>query len=180
MVSTIHKAKGREFDAVHLLIGGKVLNDEERRMLYVGLTRAKNELYIHYGGDTFDAFAQVPGVTQSYDTRGFSEPDEILLQMGHRDVVLDFFKGKREVISNLRSGQRLSFRETYLTAETRGRTVTVAKLSKAGAVKLRKWREKGYEIEDVTLRFVVLWKGAGDDQETPIILPDVRLVVKGR
>ncbi len=180
VVSTIHKAKGREFDAVHLLVADEVLNDEERRMLYVGLTRAKDELYIHYGGNTFDAFSQVPGVTQSYDTRSFSEPDEILLQLGHRDVVLDFFKGKRDVIPNLRSGQRLSIRETYLTAETGGRTVTVAKLSKAGAAKLQKWREKGYEVAEVTLRFVVLWKGADDDRETPIVLPDVRLALKER
>ena len=46
-VSTIHKAKGREFDNVYLLDGGFITDDtntEEARVWYVGCTRAKNEL----------------------------------------------------------------------------------------------------------------------------------------
>ena len=46
-VSTIHKAKGREFDCVYLLdsrFSPNVTNTEEARVWYVGCTRAKNEL----------------------------------------------------------------------------------------------------------------------------------------
>ena len=46
-VSTIHKAKGREFDAVYLMLSGNTaISDEEKRKLYVGMTRAKDSLYI--------------------------------------------------------------------------------------------------------------------------------------
>ena len=43
VVSTIHKAKGREFDDVYMLVSNKYPdNDELRRRYYVGMTRAKN------------------------------------------------------------------------------------------------------------------------------------------
>ena len=48
-VSTIHKAKGREFDTVFLLdskFTPAADNTEEARVWYVGCTRAKKELYI--------------------------------------------------------------------------------------------------------------------------------------
>jgi superfamily I DNA/RNA helicase len=47
-VSTVHKAKGREFDAVYLLDSDFSPDDgstEEARVWYVGCTRAKAELY---------------------------------------------------------------------------------------------------------------------------------------
>ena len=41
-ISTIHKAKGREFDSIYLLLDHVPLqSDADRRKLYVGLTRAK-------------------------------------------------------------------------------------------------------------------------------------------
>ena len=47
MVSTMHKAKGREFDHVYILLAEHpTTTDEERRKLYVGMTRAKETLYI--------------------------------------------------------------------------------------------------------------------------------------
>ena len=54
-VSTIHKAKGREFDNVYLLLSDAYpINDEEKRKIYVGLTRAKNQLHIHCNFSLFD------------------------------------------------------------------------------------------------------------------------------
>lgn len=47
-VSTVHKAKGWEFDSVYMLMNNVRINaDEDRRKIYVGLTRAKSKLYIH-------------------------------------------------------------------------------------------------------------------------------------
>ena len=49
LVSTIHKAKGREFSNVYLVLNNCVIRtDEVRRLLYVGCTRAKNNLYVLY------------------------------------------------------------------------------------------------------------------------------------
>ena len=47
-VSTIHKAKGREFDAVYLIDGDfsvKANDTEEARVWYVGFTRAKKQIH---------------------------------------------------------------------------------------------------------------------------------------
>ena len=57
VLSTVHSAKGQEWEAVHLLnvadgnfpsefaTGRPELIDEERRLLYVAMTRAKSELH---------------------------------------------------------------------------------------------------------------------------------------
>ena len=54
VVSTIHKAKGREFDNVYMLISDNYVKDASlMRRYYVGITRAKNRLFIHTNGDCF-------------------------------------------------------------------------------------------------------------------------------
>lgn len=106
-VSTIHKAKGREFDSVYLLLAHvPVENDADRRKLYVGMTRAKENLYIHCNTDIFDA-CQFPAVETLADPTAYPPPAELTLQLTLRDVVLDFFKGKKARILRLRSGDPL-------------------------------------------------------------------------
>jgi DNA helicase-2/ATP-dependent DNA helicase PcrA len=58
VLSTVHSAKGQEWEAVHILnvadgnfpsefsTGRAELIDEERRLLYVAMTRAKSELHV--------------------------------------------------------------------------------------------------------------------------------------
>ena len=58
VLSTVHSAKGQEWEAVHLLnvadgnfpsefsTGRPELIDEERRLLYVAMTRAKSDLHL--------------------------------------------------------------------------------------------------------------------------------------
>src|SRR5690606_24269470 len=53
-VSTIHKAKGKEFDHVFIMLERFVLTtDETKRQLYVAMTRAKRHLTIHMNTDFF-------------------------------------------------------------------------------------------------------------------------------
>jgi len=59
VLSTIHSAKGLEWEAVHVLAlydgnfpadmsaGSRENVDEERRLLYVALTRARRQLYLY-------------------------------------------------------------------------------------------------------------------------------------
>lgn len=172
-VSTIHKSKGREFDSVYMMLKdahGK--NDEERRKLYVGMTRAKSNLFIHANTDLFAKYI-LPDVIHVADSNDYSEPSEIVLQTTHRDVVLDYFKNKKELIFDLRSGTALKIDDVYLSAELHGRDVRVAKFSKTFVEMLEKLKNKGYAPTSSEVRFIVAWKGEEDDQETPILLTDI-------
>ena len=73
-VSTIHKAKGREFDTVFLLIKNtNIINDAEKRRLYVALTRAKESLFIHCNTDIFNKYS-IEGVIKKVDTTVYDDP----------------------------------------------------------------------------------------------------------
>ena len=91
-VSTIHKAKGRELDNVYLLLSDAYpINDEEKRKIYVGLTRAKNQLHIHCNFSLFDDM-NLDYVDVQHNDIDYDEPNEIDLMLTHRDVYLDFSK----------------------------------------------------------------------------------------
>jgi ATP-dependent DNA helicase RecQ len=176
-VSTVHKAKGREFDRVFMLIGNNSASlgsADDRRRIYVGLTRARNELYIHYNGSAFDGF-DVPGAERLVDSAYYREPDEIMLQLTYKDAVLDYFKNRKTDILKLRSGAELRLDGEYMTADVNGRAARVLKLSKAGALRIGEQRRKGYEPYRAEIRFIVAWKGENDCSESAVILADLYL-----
>ena len=174
LVSTIHKAKGRQFDSVFMLLNGyDFSSDEKKRVVYVGMTRAKSRLHIHTNTSFFDQF-DLPFLQRKADDTQYPEPTEITLELGHKDVVLDFFKWKTKVIPRLRSGDPLTLDGEYLmTCEPR--PVNAAKLSNACRAKLTELSEKGYAVQRAEVRFVVWWKGKEDENETLIVLPSVFL-----
>lgn len=175
-VSTIHKSKGREFDTVYILFkNASVTNNEEKRKLYVALTRTKESLYIHCNTNVFSQYF-VDGVIKTDDMTEYNEPSEISLQLSHKDVVLSYFMDKKEIILNLRSGCNLEISDSFLSAEVKGRTVRVAKFSKAFSEKLEKLKNKGYEPVGANIAYIVAWQGEEDENESAIILPIVRFV----
>ncbi len=174
-VSTIHKAKGREFDRVFLLLKDmKIRNDEEMRRIYVGMTRAKRELYIHSGMDLFSSCP--PGIEMKTDCVSRDAPSEITLQLTHRDVVLSFFQNKKNTIRRLWAGMPLRISLPYLTTEADGRMLRAAKLSKSGLERISKLHEKGYRDQSASIRFIVAWKEKENPAECWVILPDFTMI----
>lgn len=174
-VSTIHKSKGREFDSVYMLLNGnKGKNDEERRKLYVGMTRAKRNLYIHTNTDLFNNY-QMPDIVRNTDRNQYGEPKKLSLQLTYKDVYLDYFKDKKPLLFSLNSGQALFVNTPYLCAEKRGEKDKVARFSKAFIEKLNNLRRKGYEPCSANVRFIVAWKGEQDENETAVLLADMEL-----
>lgn len=172
-ISTIHKSKGREFDSVYLILSGtQFQNDEEKRKLYVGMTRAKKALYIHCSKALFSNM-NVSGTEKISDPEIYDEPTERIVQMGHRDVFLDFFKGKKREIFQLQSGYLLFVKKGYLTAECGGKKFKVVKFSKNGQKKIDMLAQRGYFPFEAFVRFIVAWKGMNDEEETAVILPDI-------
>lgn len=179
-VSTIHKAKGREFDAVYMLLQNRIDDtDEERRVLYVGMTRAKSSLYIHCNGainHTIFKGVSLAGAKLVADPVTYGESAELLVQLTHKDVFLNFFKDKQAIINTLRSGNAL-FLNKYgnLCVQETGRLKPIVVFSQAFRASLAGWTAKGYSLVSAEIQFIVSWKGKDDDKETFIVLPSVKL-----
>jgi ATP-dependent DNA helicase RecQ len=180
-ISTIHKAKGREFDCVYMMMSSLPLNsDENRRKLYVGMTRAKNELFVHYTNDLFNGVKLSEGIQKIEDKNDYGEPQEVGIQLTHKDVFLDYFKEKGDVIANLRSGDNLQMENEYLSAVVGGKLTKVVRFSKICIEKINNLKQNGYEYSNAFIRFIVLWKGKTDGKEASIILPEIHFVKTGQ
>lgn len=152
-VSTIHKAKGREFDNVYLLSpipDGREVNDT--RTYYVGLSRAKRNLYL------------VPNPHIQYSS--------ISIALSMRDVWLDFFKGLKDIVLHLRSGDSLQYNEGYLQNE---QGINIAALSASGKGKLKAWTDKGYVVTSVKVSYTLAWKPQNSNTEYAVCLANVVL-----
>ena len=175
VVSTIHKAKGREFDDVYMLITEpQHLTDEVLRRYYVGATRAKERLFIHTDCPAFDS---MPANEHHICQQQYGMPDEIILQLSHRDVNLSFFKSRKKEILALRAGQELRFSNNYFY-DFRS-DIPIAQLSQKMQFDLRLWAEKRYEVIAASIRFIVAWrpKDAPKEEEHAILLIDLTLKV---
>lgn len=173
VVSTIHKAKGREFNDVYMLISDNhVKNSHLIRQYYVGITRAKNRLFIHTNGDYFNNL----NASRYYlDQKQYSIPEEIVLQLSHKDVNLGFFKERKQEIIALRGGNSLTYNDFMLYNST---GIPVAKLSLKMQKTLSEWKERGYKVKSASVRFVVAWKpkdAQKNESETAVLLADLLL-----
>lgn len=172
-VSTVHKSKGREFDSVFMLLDNvKADTDEERRKLYVGMTRAKNNLHIHYNNDIFDDI-EPNGAEKIFDERLYDRPDEIVVQLTHKDIFLDFCKGKRNVILNAKSGEELIIRGNTLYMLRNEKIYPVVCFSRKFKDEIAAQARNGYYPIKAKVRFIVAWKGKEDVEETAVILPEI-------
>ena len=172
-ISTMHKSKGREFDNVYMLINHMDReNDEEKRKLYVGMTRAKNRLHIHYFGDIFDRFTEYASESE-VDWHTYPKPSELILQLSHKDVYLDFFKDKKKLILRLKSGNHLTVKYNRLYVQTNGEQLPVVQFSSKCNESIKQLIQSGYVPYDVVIRFICAWKGKEDTEEVAVILADI-------
>ena len=174
VVSTIHKVKGREFDDVYMLISDSYVKDDHlMRRYYVGMTRAKNRLFIHTNGDCFNHLS----VDQYHvDQRQYDMPEEIVLQLSHKDVNLGFFKDRKQEVLALRGGDSLIYSNFFLYSPSTDKPM--AKLSSKMQETLSGWEQRGYKVKSASVRFVVAWKSKDapkDEAETAVLLADLML-----
>lgn len=156
-VSTIHKAKGREFDTVYLLSpvpDKKDVND--MRAYYVGLTRAKKNLYL------------VTNPPVQYTS--------ISIALDMHDVWLDFFIGRKDIVLRLRSGESLQFNDGYLLNK---QGINIAALSATGKKKLKNWTDKGYEVTSAKVSYILAWHPIESATEYAVCLANLILTKVG-
>ena len=152
-VSTIHKAKGREFDNVYLMSAipdGR--NVDEMRAYYVGLTRAKRNLYL------------IPNPPTEYSS--------ISIPLNMRDVWLDFFKGRKKLVLQLRSGDSMQYNDGYLLNE---QGINIAALSASGKDKIKTWSDKGYQVTSAKVSYILAWRPQDSESEYAVCLPNIIL-----
>lgn len=171
-VSTIHKAKGREFDNVFLMLESFSLGTVEAvRQLYVAMTRAKGNLTIHYNGNYLDTI-----ITESLEQIENSEdhlpPRLLALQLTFKDVWLDFFRNPQNLqrIRQLNSGDELIF-DGEGCRNSAGKPVL--NFSQRFKSQLESIKQKGYTPEKARIRFIVYWLKEGTEQEVRIVLPEL-------
>ena len=176
VVSTIHKSKGKEYDSVYILLNrlGQ-LSDEKRRAIYVGITRAKKNLRVHYSDKGLFENIDAEGVVKECDDGTPNRLENVIVQLSHKDVVLDFFLDKKPLVCQLRSGTVLEVDGNYLVASLNGYHARVAKFSQGFVHKLSELVLKGYQPQFAKIRYVVAWKKEGETQEAAVVLPDLYL-----
>ena len=177
VVSTIHKSKGREFDDVYMLITDPLHpTDDVMRRYYVGMTRAKQRLFIHTSSSIFD---RLPADQRRGDQYSYDMPEEIVLHLSHKDVNLGFFKTRKREVLSLRAGEHLRFDNNYLYSLMTN--LPVVQLSQKMQADLISWDKRGYTVSSSTIRFIVAWRpkdAPKEEKEHAVLLLDLCLTKK--
>jgi len=174
-VSTIHKSKGREFDRVFLMLDNfNTATEESKRLAYVAMTRAKEHLTIHTNSGFLDNLKldAMENVMHTKIQEPRVAPNEIYIQLTHKDIWLDFFSDKQTLVSALMSGDTLAV-NAQGCATANGQTLLtfsqqfVGQLARLGA--------RQYNIAGAKVNFVVYWLKEGAKEEIQIVLPELYL-----
>ncbi|MFK7693052.1 3'-5' exonuclease [Paenibacillus sp. HJGM_3] len=170
LVSTIHKAKGREFDHVFLMLDQfNVGTEEALRQLYVAMTRAKRNLTIHYNGRYLD-FIRTDHLQTVDEDQACLPPAQLAVQLTYRDVWLDFFLSCQPLISQLNSGDVLTV-DGDCCRNAKGQAVV--RFSKQLLNKIEALKKKRYEPTLAKIRYIVFWQKENVDYEVRVVLPEL-------
>lgn len=169
-VSTIHKAKGKEFDNVFVLLENFTLTtDETKRPLYVAMTRAKTNLTIHLNSTFLDNLT-ADNLERIENKEIHLQPNELAMHLSLKDVWLDYFINRQFFISELKSGDSLTIKGDECL-DTKGNSVV--KFSKQFVGQIETMKAKKYELKSAKVNFIVYWKKEETEQEIKIILPEL-------
>lgn len=173
-VATIHKAKGMEFDHVVILLNNFYLHtDEAKRQLYVGITRAKKSLTIHYNNDYFSVqrnyrFRMVEKLQYINDNSDYEASNCIVKQLRHKDIFLSYFYKLRKAVEHLKSGDKLLLDDAGCLD---GEGNRVMYFSKQFQGDLQKMKQKGYQPVNACVDYILYWEEDGKGEEVQIVLP---------
>ncbi len=170
IVSTIHKAKGKEFDNVFLLLNDfNFSSDDKKRQVYVALTRARKNIFVAHNGRYMEQFA-TEQMSATSDTKTYLPPGHLTRQLGHKDVVLGYFRYVAHRVNRITNGQALSIKEDGLANEDGELVLKFSKLFRDDLIKIE---EDGYKFKSAIVNFLVYWKEKESQEYIKIILPEV-------
>jgi len=170
-VSTIHKAKGKEFDNVFLMLDNfNAETDEAKRQLYVAMTRAKQNLTIHLNSSLLDNQLSLENLQYIEDRNEYAQPGEIAMQLTYKDIWLDYFLNRQYLVSQLMSGDILTLNNDECL-NSNGQSIL--KFSKQFMIQLENLKANNYNLKSAKVNFIVYWLKEGEEQEVKIVLPEL-------
>jgi len=163
-VSTIHKSKGMEFDKVILVVNQAPTTDEDIRLYYVGMTRAKNELTILRQGN--NSLNKQGFAKYHFDDTEYVQNEKVVtLIMGLADIYLDFKRNNNYM--ELLAGDSIGI-------EMRGNARTLCIVHKRQVIgflsqkfhqKVQQYLNENYTVHNAIIDFVVLWHHSDTGEE---------------
>ena len=178
-ISTMHKSKGHEFEHVVLLLDDfKVVTEEQKRLLYVAMTRAKKTLVIHYAGTYLrrcgkPSEGMVPYLDYEYDETLYPESGLLVFQMGLKDVFLSYFYRSQNFVKRLQSGDEVGVDDVGCL-DARGNRLLL--YSRKFQEKLQKCFADGYHLLRAKVSFMYYWHAEGREEEVLVMLPQLELI----
>src|SRR5690606_39074946 len=94
-----------------LLENQKVESDEDKRLLYVAITRAKQNLTIHLNSN-YLSFINTEDLELIENSTVYAQPEELLIQLSFQDVWLGYFSFRQNLISHLKAGDLLNISDS--------------------------------------------------------------------
>lgn len=179
IVSTMHKAKGKEFDTVVVLIRKNHINDDLLRLYYVAMTRAKHSLYIVTDDRHFVSMLPT-NLMIRHDNTIYEAPTTKTFIMSLRDINLGFSGRQNFVPEELIAGTKATLtkhpkmEQFCLFVEDEA----IARLSKSFDTKIKEKLQQGYTVEDVEIESVVIWKDK--ERKEAIKQPLCKLILKNK
>jgi ATP-dependent DNA helicase RecQ len=171
-VSTIHKAKGKEFDNVFIMLDGfKPETDAEKRQLYVAMTRAKRNLSIHLNESYLDDISGLD-LVREFDKNSYKDSKLLILHLTHKDIWLDYSISNQRFLSKLQSGDELLADEEGCTDKNGNHIV---KFSNSFKETIISKKEKAYKLKSASINYIVYWQKEDTDIEVKIVLPELKL-----
>ena len=195
IVSTYHKAKGRQFDTVYCQVTERFTPADIQavNLLYVGMTRARHSLVLCDSSamlhDLDEPFAKA-GVRVTRDSRDYGEPRNVMLAYSLRDVRLGDVENAaaQRAIGGLQAGDALhgrvdsqdGGRSLWFTLDCGDSTPAMLRSSRGMNEKINRYvcRRGGtgrYHVLKADVGYVVRWYDNKTDREWKVALP--RLVL---
>lgn len=182
IVATMHKAKGKEYDHVFMMVEDyKYSSSESRRLLYVASSRAKKSLHIHSNVNFYDNIEA--NYLNKIDYEGeLAEPFQYEMILSLKDVSLSSqnYPTPLKILSSIKTGDKLQLDEKSfgedrvpgLRKEEKGNLLLFSKnfiKERYNPMLLR-----GYKLTDARVEYIVFWYDKDNDKELKIVLPRLR------
>lgn len=164
LVSTMHKAKGKEFGRVALLLNRNQLDrEEQKRVVYVALTRAKQRLHIHTRLPLFRSWS-LPGLTHHRHEQTYPAPSTLWFSCSMKEVYLGFFERPevQQGIRKLHAGTELQVLSQAAGQFGLEEGKPLVTLSRKGVQRMEKMLADGYRIQKVKVDYLVRWRSKNE------------------